>query len=322
VLDAVPNTAVVLDHAAEARGFRHEAFFYGTEAEYLTGTASFVTAGLDTGEPVLVAVSAPRIAALRQALGRRAKQVEFVDMRSVGTNPARIIPVWRTFVGEQGRNGQSVRGIGEPVWAERSPDAMRECHLHEALLNHAFGSANGWLLCPYDTAALAPADVQEAKRTHPYLWEQGMHAGSPEYDAADVASWFAEPLPPPPPGAFVLDFVAADLARLRFSIAQWATDAGLSETKTSDFVLAVSEVAGNSIRYGGGWGTLRFWQNASEVVAEVEDAGRVADPLAGRSRPSTESFTGRGLWLVHQVCDLAELRATANGTVVRMHITK
>ncbi|PLW72621.1 sensor histidine kinase, partial [Streptomyces sp. DJ] len=46
-----------------------------------------------------------------------------------------------------------------------------------------------------------------------------------------------------------------------------------------------------------------------------------ADPLAGRRRPSPESADGgRGLWMIHQLCDLVETRAGSGGLVLRMHM--
>src|SRR6185437_16379793 len=95
------------------------------------------------------------------------RDVRFVDIREVGRNPARIIPVWRAFVDELGGDGP-VRGIGEPIWADRTPDELVECHLHESLLNVAFSDdPDFWLVCPYDDLALAPDVIEEMGRTHP-----------------------------------------------------------------------------------------------------------------------------------------------------------
>ena len=53
--------------------------------------------------------------------------------------------------------GRPMRGIGEPIWAERSPAELVECQRHESLLNVAFaGSAGFYLMCPYDTTSLGP----------------------------------------------------------------------------------------------------------------------------------------------------------------------
>lgn len=50
-----------------------------------------------------------------------------------------------------------------------------------------------------------------------------------------------------------------------------------------------------------------MYRAAGSVIIEVRDGGRLADPLAGRFRPPLEASRGRGLWLIHHVCDLVEL---------------
>jgi anti-sigma regulatory factor (Ser/Thr protein kinase) len=76
----------------------------------------------------------------------------------------------------------------------------------------------------------------------------------------------------------------------------------------------------NSIRHGGGGGTLRIWQEDDRLVCEIEDRGRLSDPLADRRRPDPEQPNGRGLWMANQLCDLVQLRSPAHGTIVRLHM--
>jgi hypothetical protein len=64
---------------------------------------------------------------------------------------------------------------------------------------------------------------------------------------------------------------------------------------------------------------LRVWQAADALICEVTDAGRIADPLAGRQRPASGQSGGHGLWLCNQICDLVQLRTFATGSVVRLH---
>src|SRR6185437_865395 len=44
-----------------------------------------------------------------------ARWVTFVDMDAVGTNPARILPTWRTFAAPHLAAGRRIRGVGEPI---------------------------------------------------------------------------------------------------------------------------------------------------------------------------------------------------------------
>jgi hypothetical protein len=78
-----------------------------------------------------VVVSAAKIGLLRSALGCDADRVAFADMADVGANPARIIPAWRDFVAGNDLDRRRARGIGEPIWAGRSPAELVECQRHE-----------------------------------------------------------------------------------------------------------------------------------------------------------------------------------------------
>lgn len=296
---------------ASAR-FRHEAFFYTDLDGFLAGTMTFVRGAVAAGEPILAVVDTAKIAALRTALDRDAGRVHFTDMAIVGHNPARIIPAWREFVDGYSRDGQRVRGIGEPVWAGRSPDEVVECRHHEVLLNEAFGDAAGfWLLCPYDTATLDPAVIDSAR---------GTHSLSGRAKAADTTTLFLEPLPDPPAGVEVHEFRAADLASVRRLAVQHATPAGLAG-RASDVALVASELATNSVRHGGGGGAMRLWKQRATLICEVRDQGHVVDPLVGRVRPIDGQVGGRGLWVVNQLCGLVQVRSSPSGTIVRVHMS-
>jgi anti-sigma regulatory factor (Ser/Thr protein kinase) len=305
-----------------AATFRHEALLYAGEVDFLTGTLPFIREGVAAGEPVLVVVSAARIGLLRSALGGDADRVAFADMADVGANPARIIPAWRDFVAGHDVATRRARGIGEPIWAGRTPAELVECQRHEALLNLAFaGVPAWWLLCPYDTSNLDTEVLDEAWRNHPFVTEGGVGLGSAAYSGLDqTAAPFAAPLPDPPGQPPALGFEPASLAGLRGLVAGHAAAAGLDPDRTADLVLAVDEVASNSLRHGGGRGTLRIWREDGALVCEVRDAGRIENPLAGRERPPLDRDGGRGLWMVNQLCDLVQLRSFPSGAVVRLHV--
>jgi hypothetical protein len=55
-------------------------------------------------------------------------------------------------------------------------------------------------------------------------------------------------------------------------------------------------------------------------VCEVSDSGRIAKAMVGRHFRSVHAVGGRGIWLVHQLCDLVEVRSGAEGTTVRMSV--
>jgi anti-sigma regulatory factor (Ser/Thr protein kinase) len=130
---------------------------------------------------------------------------------------------------------------------------------------------------------------------------------------------FREPLPEPPVAPHELAFRAGPLDALRNLVSEQGREAGLGPTRTGELVLAVHELATNSLRHGGGEGVLRLWQEGETVVCEVRDAGRLDQPLAGRERPALGRTGGRGLWLVNQLCDLVQIRSLPTGTVIRLH---
>jgi anti-sigma regulatory factor (Ser/Thr protein kinase) len=304
--------------------FRHEALFYGGLDGFVEGTRSFVKEGLEAGEPTLVVAEAHKLKALRAALGRQADLVQFADMGDVGLNPARIIPAWVDFLARNAPDGRRVRGIGEPIWAERSSDELVECQRHESLLNIAFAEAPGWwLLCPYDVGELPTDVLDEARRSHPFLWQDGVHAGSSTYrDLATAAKPFDVPLPPRPAGHQLIILDVANLRHVRDVVARAARSHGLDEGRTADLVLSVNELAGNSLRHSGGSGSVRIWTADRMLICEIEDAGYIDKPLAGRERPSMDRENGFGLWLVNQLCDLVQVRTFKKGTVIRLHMAR
>ena len=305
----------------ETGAFAHEALLYAGLDDFVDSTAAFVREGVARGEPVLVVVGAHKIGLLREELDSDAEQVFFADMGTVGTNPARIIPAWEEFVDAHLREDRPVRGVGEPIWTERGADELVECQRHEALLNLAFADAPAWrLLCPYDTTTLPDDVIDEALRTHPVVVRGGERQPSDRYE--EPAARHEAPLPDPPADAVELQFDRDLLADARHLVFCRAAEAGLSPARTHDLVLAAHEILTNSVRHGGGSGTLRIWQEDAAVVCEVEDGGRIDDPLVDRRRPDPDEPRGRGLWLANQLCDLVQIRSRDDGSVVRLHMRR
>jgi anti-sigma regulatory factor (Ser/Thr protein kinase) len=304
-----------------AQTLRHEALLYAGGRDFVDRTAPFILGAVAKEEPILVVVSTAKIDMLRAELGRATDRVAFADMEMVGRNPARIIPAWREFLVQNGDAGRSCRGIGEPIWAGRTPEELVECERHEALLNLAFDEGPPlWLACPYDTLALDPIVIEAAHRTHPLVWDGGdAHDVSDVFPGlAAVAGPFDRPLPEPEEPTGEIPFGLADLPMVRASVERAAFDGGLSASRTEDLILAASEVATNSIRHGGGGGRLRIWRSGDSLVCEVRDGGRLDQPLVGRQKPADEQGSGFGLWLANQVCDLVQIRSFEAGTVVRL----
>src|SRR5919198_1189412 len=270
----------MVTRAPHTSGFRHEALLYAGEEGFVEGTVPFIHDGLAAGEPVVAMVSSEKADLIRDQLGRAADEVRFADMREVGANPAHIIPEWLRFVAELSAPGRGIRGIGEPIWPDRSQAELVECQRHEALLNVAFADGSPlFLLCPYDTEALEPSVIEEAHRSHPLVVEEGAHRASVAYRGTEEASApFAEPLAEPPAGAAELAFEGPNLEPVRNFAAVRAAGAGLGAARRAALVLAVNEMASNSVRHGGGRGVLRVWREEDAIVAEVRDSGQIEEP--------------------------------------------
>ena len=313
--------AVPAGHAPHT-DFRHEAFLYRGEDEFMAGTLPFIRSAVAAREPILVVLGAERIAALGAALGADRARVLFADMAQVGANPAHIIPAWQRFLDAHAHAGRRVWGIGEPIWAGRGAAELAECQRHEALLNVAFASPAFSLLCPYDTGTLAPGVIAEACRTHAFVSRHGSIARSSESFAGAAAFALPDtaPLPRRPLRAARRRFDARELREVRSWVAARAADAGLPAARLEDLRLAFNEVATNSIRHGGGGGRVSVWRDRDAVVCEVRDAGRVEDPLAGRRCPQPQVPGGRGLWIANQATDLVQIRMRGGGCVVRIHV--
>jgi anti-sigma regulatory factor (Ser/Thr protein kinase) len=107
---------------------------------------------------------------------------------------------------------------------------------------------------------------------------------------------------------------------VRDFVTERARSAGFDPARLPDLVLAVNELATNSLRHATGSGVLRTWEDGGTFFCEVVDRGRIDDPLAGRERPTDTTGGGRGLWIVNHLCDLVQVRSSSAGNVVRLHM--
>ncbi len=303
----------VNDRAADG-GFCHSAWLYRAPDEYLGGIREFIRAGIADSEPVFVVVPSSQVPDgwLPSLPG-----VTVADMRELGGNPARLIPALRAFADRY--PGQRVRYLGEPAWVSRSGAELRETARYEGLLNHAFAEAQISAVCPYNAAELSAAVIADACGAHPMLRGEGSERANADYRGPAV---WPDSLTKPllaPATAQVLSY-DGDLRPVRALVAAVAGQAGLSPSRSTDLVIAASEVAANTLRHTNGGGVVRLWETDAELLCQVEDTGHITDPLAGHWRPAGDLAGGQGLWLVNQVCDLAEIRSSELGTTIRLHM--
>jgi anti-sigma regulatory factor (Ser/Thr protein kinase) len=123
----------------------------------------------------------------------------------------------------------------------------------------------------------------------------------------------------PPAGAMVLGY-RAEQSRVRQAAAGYARASGLDEDRVQDVVLAVGELAGNTLKHTSGPGTLTMWTAAGELLAQIDDGGHIHAPLPMAHAGAPGFASGQGLWLVEQLCDRVDIRTGPGGTSIRIHV--
>ncbi|MGW6931399.1 anti-sigma factor RsbA family regulatory protein [Lentzea sp. NPDC054927] len=295
--------------------FAHPALFYSDEESYIDGTVPFVMEGLANAEPVAVAVPNRNLELLKEALSGFAHLVTFIDMADAGRNPGRIIPDLRAFAD---RHRGPVRIISEPVWDLRTDVEYPACALHEALVNYAFSGRDLSILCPYDISALNHDILADAEKTHPVVIDASGHRPSDHFHPARVVvAAHSLPLATPADAASTLVGAGA-MAAVRTFAREQAVKFGLAHDRVDDFALAVTELATNSVRHGGGESTVRVWAESESIVCQVNDNGHITDVLAGRTPVHANDPGGRGLLLVNRLADLVRTQTTSSGTAIQV----
>jgi anti-sigma regulatory factor (Ser/Thr protein kinase) len=299
-----------------ADGLRHVVLFYRGIPEYRAAVRRLVSGGLSRSEPVLFA--APRAGSILPPWpAASAGRLTVTDVTELGRNPARIIAALRAFCDRQ--RGGPVRIVSESIWPGRTPAEVSEATRHEMLVGEALAGVTGTLVCPYSAALPMPA-LADAACTHPWQLGPDAQVPSPAYREPGAHQQARQPpLPRPPASAEAFEF-RSDLRSVRAAAMAVGQRAGLTAARATDLVLAVSELAANTLRHTAAVGVLRAWQTADEVICQVADTGFIADPLAGLRRPQPDQPGGQGLWLVNQVCDLVQIRTGSDGTVIRLHM--
>ncbi len=297
----------------------HPVLLYRDADEFLAGTVAFVTEAISAGIPVALATPGERLDLLRGALGPRTVNVRSINLDTVGRNPGRVIAdVMLRFADEY--PSRPVRIVTEVMWPGRRPFEYLPCLQHEALVNLALRGRRADILCPYDVSRLDPVAVTDAAITHPTVIEKAVSRTSGAFDPGRALAMVNQPLSMPADGRTLEMLVnLGNLSQARQYAAARGADLGLPAAALDNIRLAVSELAGNSVRHGGGYGLLSVWAQQGHVVCQVRDRGAIADPMAGRRPTSLAAIDGRGLLLVNRLADLVRVHTGAGGTTVQVY---
>jgi serine/threonine-protein kinase RsbW len=110
-----------------------------------------------------------------------------------------------------------------------------------------------------------------------------------------------------------------DVADVRTFVRAAAVHGGLSVTRAELLVLAVSELATNTLQHAHSGGRVRVWDDGQELVCEVIDSG--AQRSFG-AMPAADAPRGRGLAIVQAVVDEYSTFTSPDGTVVQLRMTR
>ena len=319
-----------MDGAAEPGS--HRALIGASVGDLVDGTVAFVCAGLDAGQPVVVACTDPTTELLQKALADR-PQVVWADWADVyGNGPAAAITAVRRL-GERHRTApQTVVSVVLEPFGSPDPDTWREWQRYDAVLDHQLEEAEQLgaeplqVLCLVDTGRVPAPLVDAARATHPLLQVDGRAAPNPDH--VDAAEYLASLPVPVEPLEDTQPLVRADAVRdlrgLRRDLAARAADASLppgSEPALEDFLLAVDEMTTNALRHGRPPVDLRLWAGEKRLVCTVTDRGAgLQDPFIGYGPAHGDdlSLGGMGLWLARQLCDHVDITVTDDGVRVRL----
>ena len=295
----------------------HAALLYRDPEQLRAAIGAFVAGAVAAGEPLLAVLPPASLELLDDVFDAADGSLQRVDMTEAGRNPSRLIPMLEDWLG--GCDARA-RVISEPLWPQRSAAEAAECLRHEALVNHALFGANVDVLCPYDVEHLDAELIQGAELTHPRIVDgAGARASDTYGNPLEVARGDSWPQARPAPPVSELDF-DGDLWALRRSLAGDPLLAAMDPTRREDLVFAVNEAASNAVRHGDGRCRARVWRDGVSIVSEIRTTSAIDDPLAGRRYPGLDAASGRGLWLINQLCDLVELRSDHDGASIRMHV--
>jgi len=297
-----------------SENLRHGAFAYESDDEYVARSLPFLKEGLEAGEGCVVAHTRDGIAMMRDALGRDAARVSFVDVGSVYSRPAHAVATYCATLVRELRSAPAVRAVAD-LQIGPSRAEWDEWVAYEAMTNLAYAHLPAWVVCTYDVNGVPDAVLDEMGTTHAEVLGDGWRA-SEHFEDPRAVMRRLEPEPEPLPQ---LRSLAAgdDLEVFRERLARALMPADVPEAKAVDMLVAGTEVAANAVRHGGGIEAVRVGSSVGRFVCEVIDrGGGFDDPAAGYLVP--RAGTGSGLWVARQLTWRLESFHAPCGFTVRL----
>lgn len=302
---------------------QHTGLAYEAVEQFLETAVPYLRTGLEKGDAVIAVTSKRNIDALRDEFAGAGRHIDFVDNERWYDSPARALTRYLQYWNQRCESGwMPLRMLGEPVGSGHDSQAVERWTMFENGINDLMHSMPVRMLCAYDLS-FETNRLHHVEVSHPH-----MAAGTTTQKCSRFvepqlfrSSRWSVPLPVPDTGVLCVPFDRETLAHVRAVIAQFAHENDLKPAERIDLHLAVGEAVGNAVKHGGGSGMLRIWRATGEVVADVVCyEGRFDDVMRGYLPPPALGESGRGMWVIRQLCDWVEIRPCSSGSTVRMHL--
>jgi anti-sigma regulatory factor (Ser/Thr protein kinase) len=305
----------------EGPGAKHQALIYANVDECVTSVLPYVQEGIEAGHSVFSANRAATNEALRDALGRDAASVRFVDAEMWYRKPSQTLARYVALVqSEVARGFPLVRVTAEVAWPQDNERLERAWTRYESIINMVLAPLPAWVVCGYNTSLLPASVIDAARSTHPDVVHEGLVSGSGTYQSVDEifdrsAKTFAVP-----DGTPVVTFQPMDVGSAISHIERSARGAGLTERRVQDLAASASEVVTNAFLHAKTSVHVAVWNEGSDVICQIEDEGPgLVDRYIGYVPPKG-SGGGWGLWLARQRADELEVGRGALGGAVRLRL--
>ena len=285
-------------------GLEHDALLYASDETLMSTLVPWLREGLEHDDGAVVATTSPHIDQFRDALGTDEGSVSFLSSDDLYVHPVQTIAAWQRMLCDAADRGVAYTRIVGEVRFGATEDLQTSWTRYESALNAIFERSPAWIVCPYDVRSLPPPVIDQAWRTHPTVWDSTRHRSDRYEVPARLLREIVEPgraVKGPPSLELPID---GGLSEVRRSVRALGIEAELPRARVEELVLAVSELAGNTVRHAGGGGKLALWITPEGVVCEVTDhGGGMHDPLAGLVPPKPSASAGMGLWIARQLSD-------------------
>jgi anti-sigma regulatory factor (Ser/Thr protein kinase) len=303
--------------SSDGTALRHNALVYESKDEYLARAVPFLKAGIEAGEGAIVAHTKPGLAMMREALGPDAARVTFVDVSAAYTRPARTLAAYHKVYVDELRKTPTLRAVADVQFGP-DPNEWDLWTGYEAVFNRSFGHQPAWVLCSYDANGTPDPIIESVWQTHSEVVAGDSWSSSDHYEDPDELLRRMTPVAAPLTGLRPIPF-GRSAEELREQLVHELAGNGISDARSLDLLLAVTEIANNAMQHGDGIQDVRIGRARGRFVCEIVDRGAgFDDPAAGYHAPREGG--GAGLWEARQLTCRIEFVQSPTGFTARISI--